>query len=218
MKKQLLWPLSAVILVCCTPVPGWADYTVVLTNGRRITVSNYSETGSAVQIQGLGGVLSIPRDQIKAILKADESDPADLNVSEMERQRQNARASDAPVQPSPAAVEPVSEILDQPGGDADVEQQKRLAEIDEKLETARRRYFVATQGGGNGGGATKDGYRALTADLMSRLKSRRGAADAEYEPQERELRDLRLEIESLQKQREELLRQMKAGQAGAASP
>jgi hypothetical protein len=92
----------------------------------------------------------------------------------------------------------------------DLEQQKRLKEITEQLEIAKQRYFTATQGGGTSASATAAGYRALTADLMSRFKEKRGASDSEYESQERELRDLRNVIDKLQKERDALVQEIKA--------
>ena len=85
-----------------------------------------------------------------------------------------------------------------------------MKEINEQLDIAQQRYLNATQGGGTSANATAAGYRALTADLMSRLKEKRGASDSEYEPQEREIRDLRNVIDKLQKERDALVQEIKA--------
>jgi polyhydroxyalkanoate synthesis regulator phasin len=98
-----------------------------------------------------------------------------------------------------------------PREDASKEElERRLKEVTEQLEMTQQRYVDATQGGPASASATPAGYRALTADLMSRLKEKRGAADSEYEPQERELRDLRNAIDKLQKERDALIQEIKA--------
>jgi hypothetical protein len=45
---------------------------------------------------------------------------------------------------------------------------------------------------------------------MSRLKDRRGAPPSEYETQEKELSDLRTQIDKLQKERNALVEEMKS--------
>jgi hypothetical protein len=218
----MLAPAVIAVLVCYAPAATWADYVLVLKNGRRITVQSYRETGSTIQVNGLGGEVGIAKDQVKAILKAPEADRADVNAAEPDRSppapstRSLRDAGTRPAEPSvaprtPQANDPVSP-------DEEASDHKRLAEIQQQLDAANRRYLTATQGGGAAAGATKEGYRALTADLMSRLKSRRGAADSEYEPQEKELRDLRAEIERLQSERDDLISRIKSKPAGTGLP
>ncbi len=165
-----------------------------------------------VKIHGLGGEFGIPKDQIQAILKAGQTQQPGLSISDLEA---SARPSSAPAQkPAPASSQDVAQPSSQgetkPAvNDAEEkEYQKRLAEVTQKLEAAKHDYFKATQGGGPSSSATKDGYRALTADLMSRLKDRRGASPSEYEPQEKELSDLRNQIDRLEKERDALIQEM----------
>jgi len=195
-------------------VPASADYTLILKNGRRITAQSYREEGSMVKIQGLGGELGIPKDQIQTIMKAGSTDQQGLSISNLEAAAPRTPSS-SPTAP-PVASEDSREVIgSEPqkamvNSDEEKQYQKRLAETTQKLETAKERYFAASQGGSTSASATKEGYKALTADLMSRLKDRRGAADSEFEPQEKELSDLRVEIDTLQKERDALIQEMKA--------
>jgi hypothetical protein len=206
MKSQLIGPLLIAAAAYSAPL-ALADYTLVLRNGRRITVESYREEGSTVHFRGLGGDMGIPRDQIQAIVDARERDGTELNVRDLDRSASSppspSAGSSAP-RPSRSA-EPTAGGEAPGGGPEGAEDQKKLEELNKKLEAAQARYLNASQGGGAGASATKEGYRAWTADLMSRLKARRGAPDSAYEPQEMELRDLRLEIDKLQKERNELL-------------
>jgi hypothetical protein len=218
----MLTPAVIAAVVCYSPVATWADYILVLKNGRRMTVQSYRESGATIQVNGLGGEIGIPKDQVQSISKAAESDRPDLNAPGPDRPApapSSRSTNDASGRPAGTSVPPHASQVDEPGTlDDEASDQKELAEINEKLDAAQRRYLTATQGGGVAASATKDGYRALTADLMSRLKSRRGAADSEYEPQEKELRDLRLEIEKLQSERDDLINRVKSKKAGTGLP
>jgi len=211
MNKRPL-ALLAVAVVLSWAAPAFADYTLVLKNGRRITVQSYREEGSTIKIQGLGGEIGIPRDQIQTILKGDQTEPG---VSTFDLESASRQSQGTP-KPSPAApgegaeARATGQAKPSAISDEEKEYRKRLAEVSEKLDTARQKYFNATQGGGTSKAATKEGYKALTADLMARLKERRGAAESEFEPQEKELRDLRLEIDKLQQEREALIQEMKS--------
>ncbi|MEK7783570.1 MAG: hypothetical protein AAB279_06560, partial [Candidatus Binatota bacterium] len=68
--KRLL-PLAVGLLL---GFPGYlsADYTLILKNGRRITVESYREEGGMIKFRGLGGEIGISREQIQSILKAGE--------------------------------------------------------------------------------------------------------------------------------------------------
>jgi hypothetical protein len=204
MKRQLICSLLIAATVgYATPL--LAGYTLVLKNGRRITVESYREQGSTIYFRGLGGEMGIPKDQIQAIVESGEADGTDLSIPDLNRdlQRSPGQApNQSTLRPAPSETPTPGEV---DGLDPAAADQKKLAEINQKLDAAQARYLAASQGGGSASSATKEGYRAWTADLMSRLKARRGAPDSAYEPQERELRDLRLEIDKLQKERDELL-------------
>jgi hypothetical protein len=212
MKKLLIGILVLAVVSGYWASPILADYTLVLKNGRRITVQSYREQGSTLHIQARGGEIGIPKDQVQAILKSGETDPAELNISDLDRPvrqpQSTAPASSAGRSSASTEKPPLGELEETVGRDEAADDQQRLAEINKKLNAAQARYLAVSQGGGAAASATKEGYRAWTADLMSRLKTRRGASDSEYEPLEKELRDLRLEIDNLQRDRDALLTEL----------
>src|SRR4030095_3935054 len=74
MGKRFKLLLLAVPL-CSWAGLAWADYTLVLKNGRRITVQSYREEGRMIKFRGLGGNIGISKDQIQSIQKADPGEP-----------------------------------------------------------------------------------------------------------------------------------------------
>ncbi|HET7007275.1 MAG TPA: hypothetical protein VFK65_17350, partial [Candidatus Binatia bacterium] len=67
-----------------------AQYVIVLKNGRQLTVQSYREEGSTVKIQGLGGELGIPKEQIQSISKAGQNDRRGLNLNSLENASRSA--------------------------------------------------------------------------------------------------------------------------------
>jgi len=53
------------VLQFCSTAIVFADYTVVLKNGRRMTVQSYREEGGTIKVTALGGELGIPRSKLK---------------------------------------------------------------------------------------------------------------------------------------------------------
>lgn len=189
-----------------------ADYILVLKNGREITVQTLRDEGKTVKFNSFGGEISLSKDQIQTIRKSggDQSPEANRPTST----NPSTRAEDVQQRPSDSRKSETNDSIHEEQGlgedDSLQELEKRLKEITDQLESAKRRYVDATQGGSGSASATPAGYRALTADLMSRLKEKRGAADSEYEPQEREIRDLRITIDKLQTERDALAQKIKA--------
>ena len=66
-------PLGLALIFCWTGVL-FANYTIVLKNGRRITVKSYREEGEMIRVRGMGGEFGIAKDQIESIINpgADE--------------------------------------------------------------------------------------------------------------------------------------------------
>lgn len=204
-----------------------AQHVIVLKNGRQITVQSYREEGSMIKFVGLGGEIGIPKDQIQAIVKAGQTERTGLSISELETvSRQAATAPSKPVPSAPRAVtEPPSSAETQPLVDMEEvkEYQKRLAEVTEKLEAAKEKYFNATQGGGISANLSKEGIRAWTMDFASRIhdsqKTPGGGGPSSspptppygpnYTAKEKELSDLRIQIDGLQKERNALVEEMK---------
>src|SRR3989338_6700826 len=78
-----LLPL-AVGLFLSVPGPLYAQYTLVLKNGRRITVQSYREEGAMIKFPGMGGEIGIARDQIQTIIKAGEADSRGMSIQRLE--------------------------------------------------------------------------------------------------------------------------------------
>src|SRR3989338_11669093 len=81
-SKRLL--LLAAFLLCIAE-PLYAQHTLVLKNGRRITVQSYREEGGMIKFPGMGGEIGIKRDQIQSILKAGESETRGMSLLGTER-------------------------------------------------------------------------------------------------------------------------------------
>ena len=102
------------------------------------------------------------------------------------------------------------------------EYHKKLAEVSQKLELARQEYYKATQGGGNASNVSKDGLKAWAMDLASRIHdsqkmpggggARSSPPSPPYSPnytaKEKELSNLRIQIDGLQKERDKLIDEM----------
>lgn len=217
------------VLVSAFALTAFADYTLVLKNGRRITAQSYREEGSTIRIHGLGGEFGIPKDQIQTILKGEQTEQRGLSISDLEA---SSRQIQTPAQKPPAP--PARDTKDAPTPSEKKsavetnevqEYQKRLAEVTEKLETANRQYLDATQGGGTASNVSKAGFSGWVADIGSRIRDSQsvpgGGGPAEtppmqgyeapvYTPKEKELSDLRRQIDSLQKERDSLIQEMKS--------
>ncbi len=227
----------AIVSISASALTAFADFTLVLKNGRRITAQSYREEGSTIKIHGLGGEFGIPKDQIQTILKADQSEQRGLSISDLEASSRQTQAP-APEPSVPSARD--AEEAPTPGekksaveANEEQEYQKRLAEVTQKLETAKRQYLDATQGGGTGSNVSKEGFSGWVADLGSRIRDSqkvpggggpagtppmRGYEAPVYTAKEKELSDLRSQINSLQKERDSLIQTMKSKNIPTAGP
>jgi hypothetical protein len=190
-----------------------ADYTVTLKNGRQIVVHSYYQDGQMIKFYGLGGEIGLSKDQILSIRKSSEDDRRNLSLpSSAGSHSQSSGAAPAspgapqaesrrPTNPEPATLDDASS--------EDQELQKRLHETSEQLELAKQRYFNATQGGSSSANVSKEGLKAWAADLSSRIKDSQDAPASEYTPKMKELSDLRKQVDKLQKERNELLDEIK---------
>jgi hypothetical protein len=201
-----------------------AQYVLVLKNGRQITVQSYREEGSMIKFGGLGGEIGLPKDQIKTILKAGQANQPGLNISELETSPSPAKAPSQKPPPGRDAA-PRVPALEQTRADADEakEYQKRLAELNQKLDKTNREYFEATQGGGTASNTSKEGLVSWAMDLASRIHDSQkvpgGGGDSStpptppyapvYTAKEKQLSELRSKIDGLQKERDALIQEMK---------
>jgi hypothetical protein len=210
-------------------VHGWlesvdAQHVIVLKNGRQITVQSYREEGSMVKFNGLGGEIGLPKDQIQAILRAGQSNRPGVNISDLEKSPPPpSKAPQSSPAPAPSRPAPVEERRFVASEEAK-EYQKRLAELTLKLEKSNRAYFEASQGGGTDANVSKEGLRSWVMDLASRIHDSQkipgggGAASTPptppyapvYTDKEKELSDLRMQIDGLQKERDALIEEMKS--------
>ncbi len=221
--------------LCLMPGLLLADYTLVLKNGRRITAPSYREEGSMVKIPGLGGEFGIPKNQIQTILKAGASERG-LSITDLEA---SSRRGEVPVQKSAETLPqdvtglPSSkETKPLVNAEEEIEYQKRLAEVTKKLEAAKQEYFDATQGGGSASNLSKEGWSGWIADLGSRIRDSQkvpgGGGPAStppmpssapaYTPREKKISDLRIQIDTLQKERDDLVAEMKSKNIPTGTP
>ena len=222
-----------VIVAAFIGVGGWLDlaqaqHVIVLKNGRQITVQSYREEGSMIKFNGLGGEIGLPKDQVQAILKPGQSSRPGVRISDLEPSSPQPatvpQKTPAPSAPN-AATRPQSADETKGAPTEEIkEYQKRLAEVTQKLETANREFFDATQGGGTGSNVSKEGMLSWAMDLASRIHDSQripgGGGDTNspptppyapvYTPKERELSDLRAQIDRLQKERDTLLQEMQS--------
>lgn len=224
--------LILVLVVAFVGANGWlysaqAQHVIVLKNGRQITVQSYREEGSMVKFTGLGGEIGLPKDQIQAIVKPGQSSRPGVSIPELEAS--SAPPASSPpkaVAPSTPGPEPRPQNVDETASakEEEKEYQKRLAELTQKLEKANRDFFEASQGGGTDFNVSKEGLRSWTMDLASRIHDSQkvpgGGGDSStpptppyapaYTPKERELSDLRAQVDRLQKERDALIQEMKS--------
>jgi hypothetical protein len=222
-----------VLVAAFIGISGWvgsaqAQHVIVLKNGRQITVQSYREEGSMIKVVGLGGEIGIPKDQVQAILKPGQADRPGLSIPEMEASsRQSAPAPRKPAPSStPDVAQPPSPAETKPLADPEEikEYQKRLAEVSETLEAAKQKYFDATQGGGMASNVSKEGIRSWTMDFASRIHDSQKVPGGggpsstppahpyapNYTAKEKELSDLRIQIDGLEKERAALIAEMKS--------
>jgi hypothetical protein len=222
--KKYQWFAASVILGIWA---GWAhaEYVVVLKNGRQLTVQSYREEGSTVKIQGLGGELGIPKEQIQSISKSTQSDRPGLNLNNLENASRSAPVATKPPAGAPAGrPTEVYAPIENPGANLEEEKEyrRRLAEVTQKLESARKVYLEASSAGNTGAKFDKEGIKDWTADLASRIQDSQKAGGgptstplawsfpAPYTPKAKELSDMRINIEKLEKERNELIQEMKS--------
>ena len=261
--KQLLFLALAFILYL--PGPLFAEYTLVLKNGRRITVQSYREEGGMIKFPGMGGEIGISREQIQSILKAGESETRGMSLFGTERpsvvppttaREEKIEAGRAPVEEAkPGQVQEKAlspeEKLAQERAKEEREYQDKVRQLTDQIRSARDRFSLATRGS-TGPEPTllnsEEAIKARTDDLMSRLRDTQynpsGPSDAggiklstpstfsgvpsaniehraggisprvdvplpAYTGKEKDLSDIRNQLNQLQRERDRLIEQMK---------
>ncbi len=127
-----------------------ADYTLLLKNGRRITVQSYRDEGTIIKFRGWGGEVGIAKDQIQSIVKSGDSGligstvPESLGAPQVpEMGRTSVQEPVSP--PSPPQVERQLSPEEERGKE-EKEYQQKLSVITKQLMDARNRYAEATRG------------------------------------------------------------------------
>jgi hypothetical protein len=146
-KKDLTFPLVVTLtLISLTPV--LADYTLLLKNGRRITVQSYREEGSTIKFRGLGGEIGISKDQIQSIEGAREAEPSGLAPSESGGTAPASAAQQSPAEARvPAPQQPERQLSpEEERANEEKEYQQKLSEITRQLKEARERYSQSLRG------------------------------------------------------------------------
>ena len=225
---------GALLLVLCLAVIFYgvgtlqADYTVVLKNGRRITVKGYREDGKMIKVQGMGGEFGIAKDQIESITKAGAKEEKGMVLPGYERPlrgfevREQSREGRVPARAEEGTKEQKKETTEE---DKEKEYQRKIRGITQELEVIADRYSLATRGKTGpepGLLESKEAIRARSADLQSRQKdaqrapSSRGGATPRvnvplppYSAKEKELSQMRKQMLQLRQEREKLIQEMK---------
>lgn len=159
MGKRLKLLLLTVSL-CSWAGPAWADYTLVLKNGRRITVQSYREEGRMIKFRGLGGDIGISKDQIQSIQKADPGEP----TLEQTQLQEPAGTPQAPERPPTLEEEKAKE---------EKEYQQKLLELTGQLKEVRDRYSELLRGTTSPEPSqlvTEEQIKASRADVISRFR------------------------------------------------
>jgi len=152
--------LLLILSFCSWAGAVWADYTLILKNGRRITVQSYREEGRMIKFRSLGGDVGISKDQIQSIQKADPGEP----TFDQSQFQQPASASQAPERPAAAEEEKARE---------EREYQQKLVEITSQLKEVRDRYSELLRGTTSPEPTqlvTDEQIKASRADVISRFR------------------------------------------------
>ncbi|HEY1233981.1 MAG TPA: hypothetical protein VGH22_11450 [Candidatus Binatia bacterium] len=213
-----------------------AEYIVVLKNGGQLTVQNYREEGSMIKFSGAAGEITISKDQIQMIRRADASESAAAPRVSLDRPSPET-AVESPPAPStePEIKSPAVVSRDQQQAKKRAEEAKayenRLKELTGQLKELRERYSLMTRG--NQGPepsffTTKEAFKGQQDDLVSRLRDAQnkaqglptgGAASSPqfsldappaYTERQRELSDLRSRMSQVESERDRIINEMRA--------
>jgi len=228
-------PASVTALILGSFGPVLADYTIVLNNGRRITVPSYYEENGLIKFQGFGGEIGIFKNQVQTIEKT-EADKAqsslDLTKPQPPTTTKETTAGQKKISPPVPDTKVASpeKLLAEQRAKEEREYVKRVEEITQRIKEERYRYGEETTGvtGPEPGFFTTDeAFRRHQDDLMSRLidaqnnpggpgNQGRGAltpaansVPPPYSEREKQLSELRYRLDQLEQERKRLIEEMK---------
>jgi hypothetical protein len=234
--EQYKLSLLAMCAFLVGTTPAVADYTLVLKNGRQITVQSYREEGGMIKFSGLGGEIAISKDQIQTIETNGDQHRPSLNLTRPEpppptpakEPTADQKTISSPI--SDTKVATPEESLAEQRAKEEKEYVKRVGEITQQIKEGRNRYAAETTGvtGPEPGFFTTDeAFQRHQADLMSRLidaqnnpagpgNTGEGASTPpdnrmppNYTEREKYLSDLRFRINQLELERRKLIDEMK---------
>jgi len=241
--KRLIIFYSATAALLLYNLPLFADYTIVLKNGRRFNVQNFREEAGIVKLHGFGGEISIPKDQIQTIkpaVGAKFSTEAPLRSAPVTVPKDRVPALE---QTNPAP----QNLTENQRGEAkeitkpDVKEdayRQLIKKIDDQLKELRGRYAAETRG--NTGVepflfTTEEAFRGHQEDLLSRLRDAQYKAQGlpsggeaqsppfstnpppAYTEKQKLLSDLRKQITELESERERVIAEMKRNDMDTSS-
>jgi hypothetical protein len=218
-------------------IPAEAQYVMVLNNGRQIIVQSYREDGGMVKFFGLGGEISISKDQVRTIRRAVETDHGSTSSLATDQVRPSAPQQEPAPLPKAAEAKPVAspstpkETAAAKRAEEEKSYQKKIEELTTELKKLREQYALLTRG--NIGSepqffTTEEAFRGQQEDLLSRLRDAQyralglplGSASQSppfaldappaYTQKQKELSDLRGRISQVESERQKLIEEMKA--------
>ncbi len=233
------FPLSLALLFSWTGIL-FANYTIVLKNGRRITVKSYREVDKMIKVRGMGGEFGIAKDQIESIIDTGANEEKGMVIPDSNRMqptvtrrkaskntpsRSSNEVSEGKVDEKKVAVPPTEQA-------EEAAYLRRIKEKTEQLSRLTNRYSSATGGSSGAQSGILDSQAAIkgrTADLQSRLKDaqrsraatgsggtpRVNVAPPAYTAKEKELSQLRRQIVQAQKERDALIKEMQEKNFGS---
>jgi hypothetical protein len=176
MKIQISSSL-AFALFCGSVIPAGAEYTLILKNGRRITVQSYREDNGVVKFNGLGGEIGIRKEQIQAIRKGEAVESGDLDLTRVEALPPAGSDAESTAQEGAARKTSAGEERTR----EEQQYQGKLKELNDRLKAAQDAYAESIRGTAGEDPMqlmTEEQVRARQDDLSARFK------DAQNNPSE----------------------------------
>ncbi len=181
-------------LLGSSPITVLAEYTLILKNGRQITVKNYYEEGPMIKFYGLGGEIGLSKDLIEIIRKSGgDADPGDrsFNVGKKDSASKvstivehSKKENEKSTKENHVSAEDNAEK----GAIDEAEHRRRLAENTADLKSATDQYISTSRGGSSTVDPSlprnEQEIRARTDDLISRVRDAQSRQDGHrFEPQ-----------------------------------
>ena len=209
----------------------FADYTVELKNGRRITVKGYREENQTIIVQGMGGEFGIAKDQIKSITKNRRRQERGIVLPDYERpttpisnmpneleEKEGSDSEKTATKPTPGKVEVNEE---------EQAYRREIRQLNVELKTLSDQYLLLTRGKSGPEPSLLEGKAAIqarTADLQSRRKDAQHTPGAQgpntgigprvhvplpsYSAEEKKISEMRRRILQLKDKRDRLTQEM----------